>query len=62
MNKPNTLTITVSDANGKDVTATMALSDVQNVYNANKNEGQVRDAVYGVFKQLVDRIKNNPAP
>jgi|TARA_R110000868_G_scaffold411555_1_gene705275 hypothetical protein len=62
MSKPNTLTITVSDANGKDVTATMALSDVQNVYNANKNEGQVRDAVYGVFKQLVDRIKNNPAP
>lgn len=62
MNKtPNTLTLTVTDGNGKDIIATMTLQDIQKVYNANKNENQVKDAIYGVFKQLIDRMKSPPA-
>ena len=59
--KPHTLTMTVTDAQGKEIIANMSLQDVQNVFNANKNEGQVKDAIYGVFKQLVDRMKNPPS-
>jgi hypothetical protein len=61
MNKtPNTLTITVTDGNSFDISATMPLQSIQKVYEANKSEDNVKDAVYGVFKQLIDRMKNPP--
>ena len=61
MNKtPHLLTISVTDAEGKEIMGTMPLTSIQKVYDANKSEDQVKDAVYGVFKQLVERMKNPP--
>jgi hypothetical protein len=58
--KPNSVTITVTNATGEDISANMTLQDIQKVFDANKSETNVKEAIYGVFKQLIDRMKSPP--
>jgi len=50
------LVLKINGADGRELTASISMEDIQKVGNT-KGEEAVKNAIYGVFKQLIEKLR-----